>query len=54
MASIPARVESRLIAGFKRFQPILAAAKARDIGESDTVTIVTDRLSVASFWVPCS
>lgn len=45
MASIPARVESRLVAGLKRFQPILAAAKARDIGESDTVTIVTDLLA---------
>lgn len=28
----------------KRFQPILAAAKARDVNESDTVVIVTDLL----------
>lgn len=45
MPSIPARVETRLTAGLKRFQPILAAAKARDIGESDTVTIVNDLLA---------
>jgi hypothetical protein len=30
--------------GIKRFQPILAAAKTRDVGESDTVIIVTDML----------
>ncbi len=29
----------------KRFQAILASAKARDIGEADTVTIVTDILA---------
>ncbi len=32
-------------AGIKRFQAILASAKARDIGEADTVTIVTDMLA---------
>jgi hypothetical protein len=30
---------------WQRFQPILSAAKARDVGESDTVTIVTDMLA---------
>jgi hypothetical protein len=45
MAQAPARVASRLQAGIKRFQPILASAKARDVGESDTVIIVTDMLS---------
>lgn len=44
MASIPNRVSSRLVAGIKRFQPILAAAKTRDINESDTVVIVADML----------
>lgn len=39
------KVGERLIAGLKRFQPILQAAKARDLGESDTVTIVTDMLA---------
>ena len=27
------------------FQPIIVAAKARDVGESDTVTIVKDMLA---------
>lgn len=45
MASIPKKVAERLVTGIKRFQPILAAAKARDVGESDTVTIVTDMLA---------
>jgi hypothetical protein len=45
MASIPKKVAERLIAGIKRYQPILAAAKARDIGEADTVTIIKDMLS---------
>lgn len=45
MATIPKRVEERLIAGLKRFQPILTAAKSRDIGEADTVTIVKDILA---------
>jgi hypothetical protein len=29
----------------KRYQPILAAAKARDVGETDTVTIIKDMLA---------
>ena len=45
MASIPVKVAERLVAGIKRFQPILEAAKARDVNESDTVIIVTDMLS---------
>ena len=45
MPSVPKKVSERLIAGIKRFQPILAAAKARDVGESDTVTIVKDMLA---------
>ena len=44
MAALPARVASRLSGGLKKFQPILATAKARDINESDTVVIVTDLL----------
>lgn len=44
MAAIPKRVAERIAAGIKRFQPILAAAKARDVNESDTVVIVTDLL----------
>lgn len=44
MASIPKKVTERLIAGIKRYQLILAAAKSRDVGEADTVTIVKDML----------
>jgi predicted type IV restriction endonuclease len=39
------KVAERLVAGLKHFQPILSAAKARDLGESDTVTIVKDMLA---------
>lgn len=45
MAAIPKKVLERLIAGIKRYQPILAAAKARDVGEADTVTIIKDMLA---------
>jgi hypothetical protein len=45
MPSVPKKVAERLIAGIKRFQPILATAKARDVGESDTVTIISDMLA---------
>lgn len=45
MTPIPSRIADRLINGVKRFQPILANAKARDINESDTVVIITDMLS---------
>ncbi len=43
--TIPNKVRDRLVAGIKRFQPILANAKARDINETDTVTIVKDLLA---------
>jgi len=42
--AVPAKVAARITAGLKKFQPILAAAKARDVNESDTVVIVTDLL----------
>lgn len=45
MPAVPKRVAERLVAGIKRFQPILAAAKARDVGEADTVTIIKDMLA---------
>lgn len=44
MVSIPAKAADRIRDGLKRFQPIIAAAKARDVNESDTVVIVTDLL----------
>jgi hypothetical protein len=45
MATVPSKVSDRLGTGLKRFQPILTAAKSRDVGESDTVTIVVDMLA---------
>lgn len=44
MAKLPQRVADRIASGLRKFQPILEAAKARDINESDTVVIVTDIL----------
>lgn len=45
MASIPSKVADRLVAGIKRFQPILISAQNRDVNESDTAIIITDMLS---------
>lgn len=45
MAKIPTKTADRISTGIKRFQPILAAAKSRDVGESDTVTIIVDMLA---------
>lgn len=45
MPKIPSKIADRIAAGIKRFQPILTAAKSRDVGESDTVTIVVDMLA---------
>lgn len=45
MPNVPTRVADRITAGIKRFQPILASAKSRDVGESDTVTIIVDMLA---------
>src|SRR5947207_8244806 len=44
MAELPKKVVDRLIAGIKRFQPIVSASRARDDGEADTVMVVTDML----------
>ena len=43
--AIPKKVAERLIAGIKRYQPILESAKTRDVGETDTVTIIKDMLA---------
>ena len=43
--AIPKKVSERIAAGVKKYQPILAAAKTRDVGETDTVTIIKDMLS---------
>jgi hypothetical protein len=42
---IPVRVAERLSVGLKRYQPVLASAKSRDVNESDTSMIVTDVLA---------
>ncbi len=45
MGPLPVKVANRLIAGIKKFQPILNNAKSRDVNEADTVIIVTDMLN---------
>lgn len=45
MAGVPKRVAERVVAGIKRYQPILTAARSRDVGEADTVTIIKDMLA---------
>lgn len=44
MTKIPAKVQSRLVAGIKKFQPILADAKQRTVNESDTIIIIIEML----------
>lgn len=44
MAKIPAKVQTRLVAGIKKFQLILADAKQRNVNESDTVIIIIEML----------
>ncbi|WP_341704487.1 type I restriction enzyme HsdR N-terminal domain-containing protein [Ferrovibrio sp.] len=43
--AISKKVTERIVTQLKRYQPILAAAKARDISESDTVVIIGDMLA---------
>lgn len=45
MVTVPAKVKTRLLDGVKKFQPIVRKAQAKDINESDTVTIISDILS---------
>ena len=45
MATIPQKVQTRLITSLKKFQTIVSNAKSKDINESDTVVIITDLLS---------
>lgn len=45
MASIPKKAADRLSVGIKKFKPIIASAKTRDVGEADTVNIVIAMLS---------
>ena len=45
MAAIPKRVQERLFDGIKKFQPIIEGRKAADVGEADTVILVTEILA---------
>ena len=45
MATIPNKAKDRLAAGIKKFQPVLSSARARDVNEADTVTIVADMMA---------
>lgn len=42
---IPLKVDARIKDALKRFKPVVEQAKARDIGEADTSTLVKDMLS---------
>lgn len=42
---IPKKVQDRLAAGLKKYQPIVRKLAARDISEADTVTVIKDMLS---------
>lgn len=45
MINVPVKTKDRLVAGVKRFIPIIKKAKDNDINESDTVTIISDILA---------
>lgn len=42
---IPKKAQDRLVAGLKRYQPIVGKLRERDISEADTVTVIKDMLS---------
>ena len=54
MAIVPKKVAERLVAGIKRYQPILSSARARDVGEADTVTIIKDMLADVFGYDKCT
>ena len=43
--AIAKRILDQLIVGIKKYKPLLAAARARDVNEADTVTLVRDMLA---------
>ena len=45
MVNISNKIQNRFVSGIKKFQPILASAKLKDINESDTVVIIADMFS---------
>lgn len=48
--SIPKKVDQRIREAASRFRPILEAARARDVNEADTVTIVKGMLADVFGW----
>jgi hypothetical protein len=42
---IPKKVQDRLVAGLRRYQPIVRKLKERDVSEADTVTVIKDMLT---------
>lgn len=42
---IPKKTQDRLIAGLKKYQPIVGKLRERDISEADTVTVIKDMLT---------
>jgi predicted type IV restriction endonuclease len=44
MGSISAKASARIVAGLKKYQPIITTQKSRDVNESDTVVVVADVL----------
>lgn len=42
---IAKKVQDRIVAGLKRYQPIVRTLAARDISEADTVTVIKDMLT---------
>jgi len=45
LANLPKKISERIVLGIKKYQPLLQSARARDVGEADTVTIIKDMLS---------
>jgi predicted type IV restriction endonuclease len=45
VATIPKKVQERLVDGIKKFQPIVEERKSADVGEADTVILVTEMLA---------
>ncbi|HEV7301273.1 MAG TPA: type I restriction enzyme HsdR N-terminal domain-containing protein [Tepidisphaeraceae bacterium] len=43
--ALPNKVRDRMVAGVKRYMPVIAQQKARDVSEADTVTLVKDLLA---------
>lgn len=42
---IPKKAHDRIVAGLKRYQPIVRKLRERDISEADTVTVIKDMLT---------